>query len=414
MKKAVSLVLCLIAIIRIYAQPADSPYVILVSFDGFRYDYLSKFNVPSFTKFAAEGVRSEGLIPSFPSKTFPNHYTVVTGLYPGRHGLVDNSFYDPELKEYYTMKNAERVRNKNYYGGIPLWELAKQHQLKSASYFWVGTEVSGKNPEYYYAYNESIADTVRVDQVLSWLNLPSAERPHFITLYFSSPDHEGHTFGPLSIQTQRAVENADQLLNRLLVGVDKINLPINIIVVSDHGMSNLKQRSESYIFLDEILNLNTKGIKIVNSGTHAHMYVDDIHSRDSLYSLLKAKAKTFSVLKQSEYPSHWHYANKRSGDLLITAHEGYYIRDQDRAKFVPTLDSTRNFGVHGYDPHKVKDMHGIFLAKGPNIKTGQVIPTFENIHIYPLIAKILGLKLPEIDGEPKVLEKVYQKKKQLR
>lgn len=411
MKKAVSVILCLIAITSIYAQRADTPYVILVSFDGFRHDYLRVFNTPTFAQFASEGVKAEGLIPSFPSKTFPNHYTIVTGLYPGHHGLVDNSFYDPELKEYYTMKNAERVRNKNYYGGTPLWELAKQHQLKSASYFWVGTETPGKHPDYYYAYNESIADTVRVDQVLSWLNLPPVERPHFITLYFSSPDHEGHTFGPLSTQTKRAVENADRLLNRLLVGVDQIDLPINIIVVSDHGMSNLQQRSESYIFLDEFINLKTPGVKIVNSGTQAHIYVDNSHSRDSLYSILKAQGKTFSVLKQSEYPSHWHYTNKRSGDLLILAHEGYYIREDGRAKFVATLDSTRNFGVHGYDPHKVKDMNGIFLAKGPNIKGSQTIPAFENIHIYPLIAKILGLKLPVIDGKSQVLEKVYQKKK---
>ncbi len=408
MKKIIALVLCLFVVIYSHGQPGV-PYVILVSFDGFRYDYLDRFELPHFRQFAAEGTRATSLIPAFPSKTFPNHYTIVTGMYPGNHGLVDNSFYDPDRHERYGMHLPERVRDPNYYGGVPLWELAKQHQLKSASYFWVGTEIPGRHPDYFYRYDESVADTARVDQVIAWMKFPEPERPHFITLYFSSPDHESHLYGPLSRESEAAAMNADRLLGRLMRGIERINLPVNIILVSDHGMSDLKQRSGSYIFLDEILNLNSTAITVVNSGTQAHIYTRNEQSRDSLYAILKDQSKTFSVLKQSAYPEHWHYRNKRSGDLLITAHEGYYIREAARAKFLSALDTTGVIGVHGYDPARVKDMHGIFLAKGPNIAKGELIPPFENIHIYPLIAKILQLTLPVVDGKEQVLGKIYRK-----
>ena len=165
-----------------YGQQDSAPYVVLVSFDGFRYDYVQRFNLPHFKKFIREGSCAKGLIPSFPSKTFPNHYTLVTGLYPGNHGLVDNHFYDPEMRKQYSMKDRAVAVDPRYYGGTPLWQLAQQQGMRSASYFWVGSEVEiqHKLPDYYLKYDESVADASRVEQTIAWLQLPEKERPHFI------------------------------------------------------------------------------------------------------------------------------------------------------------------------------------------------------------------------------------------
>ena len=395
----------------VQGQQKNTPYVILISFDGFRHDYVEKFNAVNFKSFIKKGTQAEALIPCFPSKTFPNHYSIVTGLYPGHHGLVDNSFYDPARKEFYKMSNRKMVRDNYYYGGVPLWRLARQQGLKSASFFWVGSELpdSVLNPDYYYPYDESVADTVRVQQVLTWLRLPESERPHFITLYFSSPDHEGHLYGPTSDQTKKAVLRSDEILGILMSELKKIELPVNVITVSDHGMVGLKKIPETYIFLDEILNVEDSTIKISNGGTQAHLYLENDLKRDSIYTVLKRNGKNFSVFRQKDFSVDWHYSAQRSGDILITANPGYYIIDKKREKFLATIEAGTDFGVHGYDPRTVKDMLGIFYAYGPNIKAGKKIPAFQNIHIYPLVAKILNLPIPPIDGDVKILENIYVK-----
>lgn len=412
MKKVVTfLFCCLLLSASVLAQEANTSHVILVSFDGFRSDYKKLYNPQHFVSFAQEGTEADGLIPSFPSKTFPNHYTLVTGLYPGHHGLVDNSFYDPDRKEYYSMKMRNRVQDPYYYSGTPLWKLAKDNHVRSASFFWVGSELPKEElrPDYYYPYDESIADTLRVDQVIKWLNLPPEERPRFITLYFSSPDHESHLFGPESAEARSAVMNADRLLARLTAGVKKTGLPVNIIIVSDHGMLAMKEDPSTYIFMDEIMDINKRQVKYSVGGTQAHLYVNSEPQRDSLYKVLTKKARNFSVRKQEEFPSRWHYSSVRAGDLLITANPGYYIVEKDRSKYEATRKKGSTFGAHGYDPFQVPQMQGIFMAQGPNIRSGLRIQAFENIHVYPLIARILGLPLPEIDGRGEVLEKIYMK-----
>lgn len=413
MKKVVALFVCIVFLPAfLNAQGRDDvPYVILISFDGFRFDYTKLFGPPNFNSFAKNGTEAVGLIPSFPSKTFPNHYTLVTGLYPGHHGLVDNSFYDPDRNEYYTMKMRDRVQDPYYYSGTPLWKLAKDNNVRSASFFWVGSELPQEElrPDYFYPYDESVADTLRVDQVLKWLGLPAEERPHFITLYFSSPDHEAHLYGPESAETRAAVMNADRLLGRLVTGVQKTQLAVNIIVVSDHGMLSMKEEPSTYVFLDEIMDIKNRQVKFSVGGTQAHLYVSNELQRDSLYNALKGKSRKFSVRKQEEFPSHWHYNAVRSGDLLLTASPGYYIVERDRLKFQATRKRGSTFGAHGYDPGQVPQMQGIFIANGPHIKPGLKIPAFENVHVYPLIAKILNLPLPEIDGRIEVLEQIYKK-----
>lgn len=388
----------------------EVPYVIMVSFDGFRYDYVKNFNPPHFKQFIAKGSQAEALIPSFPSKTFPNHYTLVTGLNPGNHNLIDNSFYDPSRREIYKMSDKVKVTDPYYYGGVPLWELAKRNRMKSASYFWVGSEMSdeSRRPDYYFPFDDKVDPQKRVDQVIDWLKLPEEERPHLITLYFSFPDHEGHMFGPNSEETRQAVLRADTLLGNLMKGVIETHLPVNVILVSDHGMHELTVEESTYIFIDELVDRKNPNVKLVNGGTQAHLYISDKHKRDSVYAVLKKNEKNYTVLKKEDYPARWYYQSARAGDLMILANAHHYIREGSRERLKSAKIGSKE-GGHGYDPATMMDIRGIFYAQGPNIKSGITLPPFQNIHVYPLVAKILGLPLPAIDGKEEVLLKIYKK-----
>lgn len=389
----------------------NTPYVVLVSFDGFRHDYVDRFDLPNFKKFISRGSASKGLIPCFPSKTFPNHYSIVTGLYPGHHGLVNNEFYDPQKKEYYAMDVRERLVDPYYYSGVPLWMLARQHGIKSASFFWVGSEVpeEGHHPDYYFPYRESVPFEKRVDQVLQWLNLPETERPHFITLYFSSPDHEAHEYGPLSAQARAAAVSVDQMVGKLMKGIDELPLPVNVILVSDHGLKELEVKDETYIFLNEIMDVDHGAFVTVNAGSQVHFYLRDDVQRDSLVSVLSVHERPYTVVAAEDFPAVWNYRHERTGDLMLVAKSGYYFRDGDRKTYMRNRKRGDKFGVHGYDPDVEPDMVGIFYACGPNIVRGVDLPAFRNVHVYPLVARILGLPVPSIDGNFKVLRKVYKR-----
>ncbi|MEP2671415.1 MAG: ectonucleotide pyrophosphatase/phosphodiesterase [Cyclobacteriaceae bacterium] len=410
MKKYVILIFFLIFFLN-WSFGQEKPYVLIVSFDGFRHDYVERFDLPNFKGFINEGSQAEALIPSFPSKTFPNHYAIITGLYPGHNGLVDNQFYDIKRKEFFTMREREKVTDKYYYGGVPLWTLAQQHGMKTASYFWVGSEspTEGDHPDYYYTYDESVPFETRVTKVAEWLKLPEMERPQFITLYFSSPDHESHGFGPLSEEARLAAVRMDSLLGMLMTQIEKIDLPVNTLLVSDHGMKELTFRDETFIFLDEIMDLKNKSIIWSNGGTQTHIYTKSKDQADSLFEVIKAKQKHFTVLRKSQYKEEWNFDHYRSGDLMLTADPGFYIYERNRKHLMKKQELGTKMGVHGYDPLMEPDMHGIFYAKGPNVQNGVVLPPFQNIHIYPFIAQILGLEVPSIDGEAEVLNPILKK-----
>ncbi len=407
MKRApIALTLLIACITGIHLFGQSEPYVVLVSYDGFRHDYVEKFGAPNFEKLIEAGTSAEMMIPSFPSKTFPNHYTVVTGMYPGNHGLVGNTFYDLDRDTVYTMRKRELVEDAYYYGGLPLWQLVQRAGMKSASYFWVGSEapVAGSFPDYYEIYEHERPNEQRVAAVLDWLRLPKAERPRLITLYFSLVDSQGHDTGPNAPETGEAVKEADRLLGLLMDGLGEIDLPVNLIVTSDHGMYEIQRKEETFIFLDDYLPEEDPGYRLVNTGTHAHLYFSDRMQMDKLYPMLKAKEEAFSVYRKSETPARWHYRDhRRIGDLLIAAEPGHLLTTRRAMEERPV--SRNVWGVHGYDPYTTPEMGGIFYAMGPDIKQGVKLPPFENVHVYPLVAKILGLEAPEeVDGELQVLE----------
>jgi len=392
-----------------FAQKTE-PTVLLISFDGFRYDYIDKHDLKNFKAFRAGGVSAEGLIPCYPSLTFPNHYSLVTGMRPANHGLVDNSFYDSALNVTYTISNRDVVGNPQFYGGTPLWTLAKQSGTKTASYFWVGSEITdpSRRPDRYFLYDAKVPFNTRVDSVLSWLNMKDNERPRLITLYFNEPDHVAHETGPNSPETHDILLTMDSVLGRLMNGMKKVKAPVNTIIVSDHGMMELTMADETFTFLDELYDVRTDKFKTVVSSTLAHLYFDKQPALDSMYTLLKAKEKGFKVYKKKELPRQLNYGNHyRIGDLVLIADPGHTIRHSDRKANMQRAKPGAHFGVHGFDPTVVTEVRGIFLAQGPQVKKGQRLGLVRNIDVYPFVARILGLTVPKIDGDVKALEKIY-------
>ncbi|MFQ3213146.1 MAG: putative AlkP superfamily pyrophosphatase or phosphodiesterase [Marivirga sp.] len=390
------------------SKTPEQQYVILISFDGFRHDYVEQFDTPNFDKFIETGVASKHLVPSFPTKTFPNHYTIVTGLYPAHHGLVDNNFYDPSRKTIYGIKDREKVNDVYYYGGNPIWSYVHQYNLKSASYFWVGSEVNDKTmkPDYSVSYDGSIPNTDRVDQVIKWLKLPEQDRPQFICLYFSVIDSNGHQYGPLSKENEAAVQEADSLVGRLKKQLENIDLPVNVIITADHGMKAIDYLPANFIKLNDYISLDNQAFITASSGTHAQLYFDDKSLIDSVYNSLKLFSDTFDVYKKGQFPTHWHYneANDRIGDLIVSAPYGKNFITKDLKD-----NASSTIGAHGYDPIN-PDMHTIFYANGPSIKNGLLINSFENIDIYPFICDILNLPIPEdIDGKLNTIGEAIKK-----
>ncbi len=385
------------------SEQQQKPYVILISGDGFRYDYAEKYGATTLLALSGQGVRAESMIPSYPSLTFPNHYTIVTGLYPSHHGLVNNYFYDRNRKESYSMRNPKTVQDGTWYGGTPLWVLAEQQQMLTASFYWVGSEanIKGLFPTYYYTYNEAIPIDRRIQIVMDWLQLPPDRRPHLITFYFPEVDHQGHSYGPDAPQTIQAVRWLDSSIQKLTDAVKTTGLPVNYIFVSDHGMTkiDIDHSLPMPAAVDTTQFISPRGAELVE------LYAKNKEDIEPVYKKLKTEENGFTAYLRSNMPPGLHYGDKddvmnRIGDIIL----------------VPAWPQVFNFstrkpnpGAHGYDPALVKDMLASFYAWGPAFKSKLQVPSFENVNVYPVVTKILGLKYTDkIDGTTELAQKILK------
>ncbi len=381
-------------------EATKKPYVLLVSIDGYRSDYTDRFSPPNLLKFRSESLTAKSLIPVFPSKTFPNHYSIVTGLYPEHHGIVANQFYDfarAEGRNFYKLNKAQEVTDGSWYGGTPLWVAAEKNQMLSACFFWPGSEAEIQNikPTYFTKYDEKIPNATRIQQIINWLKLPEVQRPHFLTLYFSDVDSIGHEFGTESQELKLAVAKVDSELSVLFEELKKLNLPINTIIVSDHGMTNLDK--EKIIYLDD--HADFKDVYTADSGPQMFIYNHNlsVERLTEIYSNLKKHEKNFKVYWRKDLPKKLNFnENERAGEIVVVADLPYSLGLRSSNFKIP-------MATHGYDPIKYKDMHAIFYAQGPQIKNGKV-KSFANVDIYPFIKNILGLPHDnKIDGSEKTL-----------
>ena len=374
----------------------NQPYVIMISIDGFRHDYAEKYGADNILSIMKGGVSTRSLICSFPTKTFPNHYTLVTGLYPGNHGLVSNEFYSREKDYWYKIRDKKAVQDGSWYGGVPIWVLAEQQQMLSANLFWVGSEapIRGMLSTYSYQYNSRISNAHRIRKLLGWLDLPEKQRPHMLLGYFSLVDDAGHRYGPDHEKTKDAVLEMDALVGELMSGVEQTGLPVNIVLVSDHGMSPINRG----LVLPELVDLQDAEVAY---SFPPMIYQPNTAKRDQLYGEL-LQVEGLKVYRQWEVPEYLHFKNEdRVGDLVLLTKAPTIILER------PGVISG---GTHGFNPFNTPDMGGIFCGSGPQLKSGVRLSPTENIHIYPLIAEILGLSISEpIDGDLRSLEFILKK-----
>ncbi|RZJ39284.1 MAG: alkaline phosphatase family protein [Chryseobacterium sp.] len=387
----------------------DRPYVIMISADGFRYDYAEKYNAENLLKLSDEGVRAKAMIPSYPSITFPNHWSLITGLYPSHHGLVDNYFYDYGRKAKYAMNKKENAEDGSWYGGMPLWALAEKQGMISASLQWVGSssDAGGARPTYYYPYHEKFTPSEKVDKVIRWLLLPEDQRPHFISLYFPEVDGAGHHFGPESKETETAVHLIDETIGDLVQIVSDLGLEnVNFIFVSDHGM--IQVDGGNPLEIPQLLNDKNR-FDYYNSQSLLRVHVKNPKEVKSVFKELKMnKTGDYEVYLDKKLPGYLHFAAKddrynRIGQILLIP---------KAPKIFLEKGQKTSAGKHGYDPKLVPEMKSTFYAWGPAFRNNQVINEFENVNVYPLVAEILDLKINEkTDGKLNTLKPILQLKK---
>jgi alkaline phosphatase D len=367
-------------------------YVLLVSLDAFRWDYSKLYNTPNLNKLAKDGVKADRMYSSFPTVTFPNHYSIVTGLYPDHHGLINNSFPAPDLGLYFRMGDRTAVENPSFYGGEPVWVTAEEQGVRSASFFWVGSEapIGGMHPTYWKKYDESVTYEARIDTVVKWLGYPPEKRPELVTLYFDEPDATSHTFGPVSPQTGKIVERLDSLMGVLRTKLS--TLPearkINLIILSDHGMSTVS--SEKYINIKSLV--PGRMIASISGGNPVYLINPSEGKRDSVLYLLN-KSKGMKAWSKSQLPPKWHYGtNPRIPEIVVVADSSWSIGTRSDGSAV-------RGGAHGYD-NSNSDMFSIFYAAGPSFRKNYKFKELNNIDIYNLICKILDIKPAKNDGDP--------------
>jgi len=413
--QAVLLLLLLLAPFSGHAQTKVikdlRPTVILISLDGFRYDYLTKYPSPNLNSLARTGVRARWLIPSFPTKTYPNHYTIVTGLYPAHHGIVENEIYDRKFDAVFNLSKREEVENGRWWLGEPIWVTAEKQNQRAASVFFPGTEaeIAGKRPSYWKLYDAKISNADRVNTILKWLDLPLAQRPTFLSLYFSDTDDAGHHFGPDSPEVGQAVAELDTAIGKLIRGLRarKIFPQVNLIIVSDHGMAPADPKN--VILLDQMFDKDfaerifwTPEIVSIfpRAGNELKIY-------SSLRQRLPPQARVF---RKSEIPARFHYRDSpRIAPLVVLPEEGWALMNREGLAAMNASVTGPAKGRHGYD-NQLRSMRAIFIAHGQAFKRHTIVKPFANIQLYNVMTRILGLRPAPNDGNFAITGKVLRRR----
>jgi predicted AlkP superfamily pyrophosphatase or phosphodiesterase len=366
------------------------PTVLLISIDGFRADYLDRGVTPNLIRIAKSGVRAEWMQPAFPTKTFPNHYTIVTGLYPEHHGIVGNEFWDPENGKQFKYNQPVALETQ-WWGGEPIWITAEKQGVKAGTLFWPGAEVqhNGQRASHWMRYQHEMPNRERVRRILAWLDKPANERPQLLTMYFHMVDTAGHDHGPDSPQLMAALKAVDASLGALLDGLRQrgIERQVNLVIVSDHGMAY--SRPEQKIFLEDYMDL--AGVQVAVWGQ-----VLSIASADGNHEALIASLQKLphaKVFKKCDLPERLHYCrNPRISPVIVMADEGWEVTTREH-----TAKNSHDYGMHGYD-NALPSMRALFIARGPGLKSNKRIPGFANIHVYALMCQLLGIQPAPNDG----------------
>ena len=381
-------------------EQRDKPYLILVSIDGFRWDFQDLHETPALDRIAADGVRAERMIPVFPTLTFPNHYSIATGLYPARHGLIGNRFPSKDRSRFYSLRDRDAVQDGTWYDGEPVWLAAEKSGMVTAAYYFVGTEadVGGVNMTYWHQFDASVPGNDRVDKAIEWLSMPAEKRPHMITLYFEDVDTATHRFAAGSPESIAAVERVDGYLARLLEGLDSLPIAddIYIVVVSDHGQMAFAEGAFPFIISDSV---DLDGLTVVDHGASTYIYFPepDRERAIAIRDKINADWAHGKAMLREDTPESWR-ATEEAGfaDVILVGDPGYSALSRLRGPL--SVKST-----HGWPP-ELEAMHGFFIASGPRLPKGQTTGPINAVDVYPLLMEILGLPITTpIDGDPSKL-----------
>lgn len=374
--------------------------VLLISIDGYRHDYMQRGLSPTLAMLARGGVQAASMQPAFPSLTFPNHYTLVTGLTPDHHGVVNNTMFDPQLGKF-SLSSRKAISDGRWWAeGTPIWETADQHGLRTATMFWPGSEadIHGHRPDHWLAYDGAVTPAQRVDQVLAWLDLPVAERPSFLTLYFDGVDHAGHVYGPDTPQVNEALRETDAALAQLVSGLKQRGLfeRINLIVVSDHGMATVPEANN--VMIDTLIPLDQ--VHAVSLGILAGFNPKSDSAGDraafrQIEQTLEQPQAHMQCWDKTRVPARLAYGhNARVPQLLCLANVHWRITTTD---YAAKRKGRVSLGEHGFDNAEPL-MQAIFVAHGPAFRVGAKVPAFPNLDVYPLMTHLLGIPAAANDG----------------
>ncbi|MFN2315606.1 MAG: ectonucleotide pyrophosphatase/phosphodiesterase [Gemmatimonadales bacterium] len=388
------------------AQP-DPPQVVLISIDGFRWDYLDRPEAARLRELASRGVRAERLIPVFPTKTFATHYSIVTGLHPEEHGILANNIWDDKIGKRFTLSDRAVQEDPRWWGGEPIWVTAERQGQRAASYFWPGSdvEIQGVRPTWYRVYNNSTPNDRRVRTVLGWLARDPAEAPTMVTLYFSDVDNAGHRFGPDAPETNAAIAHVDSLIGMLVDGITQRGIAhrVNLIIVSDHGMASTSR--DRQIALDNYINMDR--VRVVDWSPVLAL-TPDADYLDEAYRRLKGVHPNLQVYRKGDVPARLRYNNHpRITPIIGLADEGWSITT--RARLRTASPEQLDGATHGWDPELVS-MGALFVAQGPAFAEGRVVPPVHAINLYELMAHILGLQAAPNSGSLDAVRGVLRSK----
>ncbi len=377
---------------------AADPVVILISIDGMRWDYLDRYSPPHLVQLAREGTRLSQLIPTFPTKTYPNHYTLVTGLRVERHGIVGNEMFDPEMGRFFRLPDRAAVTDPRWWGGEPIWITAMKQGRSTASMFWPGSDVKihGQQPTYWYHYDHDKPHAERVNQVLAWLDLPEAERPALITTYFAAVDDAGHNFGPLAEETRLALLDVDRSIGDLLAGLRARHLQdsVTLLIVSDHGMAEISENQ--IVYLDDALPRELLRYDLLGPIAGLRPPADRM---EETLSRLRALRHVRVFHKSNLPPSLGYTQHVRIPDVLVIADDGWEVWTRAAAAKREWASARGN---HGFDS-AYGSMGATFIAYGARIPHGKTLGAVENIHVYNLMCALLGITPAPNDGDDRLV-----------
>ncbi len=390
-----------------FASESSGRTLILISLDGWRRDYHTLAPTPALQSLMARGVRAEGLTPVFPTKTFPNHYSIVTGLYTEHHGVVGNSMREPGTALRFSLSNRDAVGDGRWWRGEPIWVTATRQGLRSATLFWPGSEapVGGVRPDEWTPYDGSIPNHERVGRILRWLELPPGRRPAFIAGYFSDADDAGHAYGPDSREVRDVIVSLDATIGELVRGIEARGLVdrVNLVIVSDHGMATLSPRR--VIVLSDYVNPDDIEISEINPNLAIGPRAGGTLTVDALYARLVHAHPHLRVYRREAAPERWRYrGNPRVPAVVGVVDEGWSLAS-DRSRVAQV---TKDGGNHGFDSN-VRSMQGVFIAAGPAFRRGVSLSAFENVHVYNALAAAIGVTPAPNDGDPEVAERLLAK-----